>query len=124
MSKATETLREQLLAQMKDQLDAFLEERSDRRDMSMSEMEDLVGKLQAELMQKLMQMLVHENQAETNGLCPDCDGKLRYKGKKPKQVITVRGEVTVDRDYYECEACKSGYFPPGSPTELELDRLQ
>ena len=124
MSKKTEILREQLLAQMTDQLDALLEKRGDRRDMSMSEMEDLVGKLQADLMQQLMQTLIQENQAETNGLCPDCGGKLRYKGKKPKQVITVRGEVTVDRDYYKCEACESGYFPPGPPTELELDRLQ
>jgi hypothetical protein len=27
--------------------------------------------------------------------------------------VTLRGEVEVERDYYYCDTCKRGYFPPG-----------
>ena len=60
-----------------------------------------------------MQELVDEAQTQGNGLCPDCGGKLRHKGKKLKRVVTVRGEVEVERDYYHCAQCGTGYFPPG-----------
>jgi len=46
-------------------------------------------------------------------MCPTCAGKLRYKGKRKRRVVTVRGEIEVERDYYVCTACGAGYFPPG-----------
>jgi uncharacterized protein with PIN domain len=79
----------------------------------MSEMEDLVGDFELEIRQSLLQELVTDVQQTHTGLCEKCAGKLRYKGKKPKQVVTLRGEVKVERDYYQCETCGSGYFPPG-----------
>ena len=44
--------------------------------------------------------------------CPQCGGKLKAKGKRPKWVLTQAGEVQIERDYYYCEACKTGFFPP------------
>jgi uncharacterized protein with PIN domain len=43
--------------------------------------------------------------------CPQCGGKLKAKGKRPKWVLTQAGEVQVERDYYYCEQCKTGFFP-------------
>jgi YgiT-type zinc finger domain-containing protein len=60
-----------------------------------------------------MQELVDEAQAQGASLCPGCEGKLRYKGKGSKRVVTLRGEVEVKRDYDGCNACGTGYFPPG-----------
>jgi len=43
--------------------------------------------------------------------CPQCGGKLKAKGKRRKWVLTQAGEVQVERDYYYCEQCKTGFFP-------------
>jgi hypothetical protein len=37
---------------------------------------------------------------------------LRNKGKRKKWVLTLRGETDVERNYYHCETCRKGYFPP------------
>jgi YgiT-type zinc finger domain-containing protein len=106
-------LKARLLAQAETVFEQLLEQKAGRRDLSLSEMEDLVGTLEVELRQAVMQTLVEESQAEGPGLCPACGGKLRHKGKRRKQVVTVRGEVTVERDYYVCTECGAGHFPPG-----------
>ena len=112
MSADSNDLEARLLKQAQVAIHKLLEEKGERRDLSMSEMEDLVGALEVNLRQGLMQEMVDEAQSQATGLCPSCGGKLRYKGKKPKQVVTLRGEVKVERDYYHCERCKRGYFPP------------
>ena len=50
--------------------------------------------------------------ASGNDSCPRCGGKLKAKGKRSKWVLTQAGEVRVERDYYYCEQCKTGFFPP------------
>lgn len=45
--------------------------------------------------------------------CPECGQEMHYKGLKSKQVVTETGEVTLERAYYYCETCRSGFFPPG-----------
>jgi len=79
----------------------------------MSEMEDLVGGFEIEIRQSLLQEMVVDAQQTRPSLCETWGGKLRHKNKKPKQVVTLRGEVQVERDYYQCEKCKRGYFPHG-----------
>lgn len=91
----------------------MLEQKAGRRDLSMSEMENLVGEFELEVRQSLLQEIVADAQERQSGLCETCGGKLRYKGKKAKRVVSLRGEVTVERDYYQCETCGTGYFPPG-----------
>jgi uncharacterized protein with PIN domain len=108
-----EDLEVRLLKQAEKAIRHLLEQKGERRDLSMSEMEDLVGELEIDLRQALMQELVDEAQARDGGLCVECGGKLRYKGKKAKRVVTLRGEVEIERDYYRCETCQRGYFPPG-----------
>jgi YgiT-type zinc finger domain-containing protein len=113
MSTTADDLEKRLQKRAQAALEKLLEHKAERRDMSMSEMEDLVGGFEIELRQSFMQELVADAQATQHGLCEACGGKLRYKGKKSKQVVTVRGEVAVERDYYQCERCGTGYFPPG-----------
>ena len=47
----------------------------------------------------------------TTGTDPECSGQLKRKGKRLKWVFTQAGEVQVERDYYYCEQCKTGFFP-------------
>lgn len=112
MSTTSDDLEKRLQKRAQEALEQLLEQRAGRRDLSMSEMEDLVGDFEIEIRQSLMQEMVADAQATQHGLCETCGGKLRYKGKKSKQVVTVRGEIKVERDYYQCERCSTGYFPP------------
>lgn len=54
------------------------------------------------------------NTPPTSGseMCPECGGTLKAKGKRSKWVLTQAGEVQVERDYYYCAQCKTGFFPP------------
>ena len=113
MSTNRDELEARLLQQAEKAIHNMLEQKNGRRDLSMSEMENLVGALEIDLRQALMQELVDETQRQAVGLCADCGGKLRYKGKKTKPIVTLRGEMEVERDYYDCETCERGYFPPG-----------
>jgi len=113
MSTPSDDLKKRLQKRANRAIEKLLEQKGDRRDLSMDEMEDLVGEFELEVRQSLMQEIIEDTQETQVGLCETCSGKLRYKGKKPKQVVTLRGEVTVERDYYQCETCDSGYFSPG-----------
>jgi hypothetical protein len=41
----------------------------------------------------------------------DCGGQARFAGRHAKTITTVLGEMTLQRAYYHCAACKSGFFP-------------
>jgi uncharacterized protein with PIN domain len=112
MSTPSDNLEKRLQKRAQEAVEKLLEQKAGRRDLSLSEMEDLVGDFEIEIRQSLMQEMVGDAQASQQGLCGACGGKLRYKGRKSKQVVTVRGELKVERDYYQCERCRTGYFPP------------
>ena len=42
--------------------------------------------------------------------CP-CGGPARYAGRRAKTFTTALGPMTLQRAYYRCEACGSGFFP-------------
>jgi uncharacterized protein with PIN domain len=113
MTSTSDELGKRLQKRAQEAIERLLEQKAGRRDLSMSEMEDLVGEFEADVRQSLMQEIVADAQVDHPGLCEACGGRLRYKGQKPKQVVTMRGEVKVERDYYQCETCGTGYFPPG-----------
>lgn len=106
-------IEERLLKRAEQSISQMLANKAGRRDLSMTEMEDLVGDLERDFRQRVMQELVNESQAKKVERCPHCQGKLRNKGKRKKRIITVRGEVEAERDYCVCVDCGTGYFPPG-----------
>jgi YgiT-type zinc finger domain-containing protein len=112
MQKSETELEERLVTQAQTVIHKLLAQKAGRHDLSMSEMEGLVGDLEKDIGQAMMQALVEDSPVRGSDVCPKCQGKLRYKGKKPKHMITLRGEIEVERDYYLCPACGSGYFPP------------
>ena len=111
MSTTCDDLEKRLQKRAQEAVEKLLEQKAGRRDMSMSEMEDLVGDFEIAIRQSLLQEMVADAQTTQQGLGEACGGKLRYKGKKTKHVVTVRGEVVVERDYYQCERCGTAIFP-------------
>lgn len=112
MTEEHNELKDRMEKHAQSSIEKLLKQKAGRRDLSMTEMEDLIGAFEMDVRRALMQELVDESQTQASGLCPECGEKLRYKGKKRKQVASLRGEVEVERDYYHCAGCGSGYFPP------------
>jgi hypothetical protein len=42
--------------------------------------------------------------------CP-CGEAARYAGRRPKTFTTALGELTLERAYYHCDTCESGFCP-------------
>jgi YgiT-type zinc finger domain-containing protein len=113
MASKREEIKAKLLAEAERAIDEMLGDRQFREDMTLSEIEALVGEAEAKFSQAVTQELIREHPEPKSGFCPECGGKLRYKGKRRKPLVTVRGEIEVERAYYVCQGCGAGYFPPG-----------
>ncbi|MFW5696349.1 MAG: hypothetical protein ACOCXR_01030 [Phototrophicaceae bacterium] len=66
-------------------------------------------------MQETMQKLAETQHAEAPEavMCEVCQVKMQKRGKRKKRVLTARGEIEIERQYYVCPVCKTGHFPPG-----------
>jgi uncharacterized protein with PIN domain len=107
-----EELRTRLLAEVEARLKEAMS--MEGAPQTLSEMEAMTLKIGQAVKERMMQEFVTAA-AEPEGAqrCEACGGKLRRKGKRKKWVATQAGEVQVERDYYYCEACQRGFFPPG-----------
>ena len=123
MPPEKEDLKAKLLAQAEIAIEAMLKDPKVNPQMSLSEMEQAVGVVSANLERQMMQELVARSQAESVKVCARCGGKLRNKGKRRKIVESVRGEIEVERSYYTCVECGTSSFPPRSATWLKRDGL-
>jgi hypothetical protein len=82
MSRDEAELEAQRVAQVRMAITKLLEQKQGRRNLSLSEMERLVGEMDSDLRQAVMETLVEESQTQGQGLCPTCGGKVRHKGKR------------------------------------------
>lgn len=114
MADKQEGLAEELEKEIKKRIGQVVEEAGKRESLTLGEIEQLAERAGRAITKELTAALVEE---EARGLeaphCPECSGKMRYKGKKKRDVVSKTGELRVDRAYYYCEACQTGVFPPG-----------
>lgn len=79
--------------------------------MTLHEREAVIGVSEQAFGERVLGELV--GMQEKQGLrCATCGGQLRNKGKRLKRIVSLRGEVDVQRNSYECATCEQGYFPP------------
>jgi hypothetical protein len=113
MKTKRQSLKERLLQQYAEQLDELFETVDPTSELDLTEIEDSALAIRQRTGEDITQALT-EAQAESpqpDEMCPHCGQKMRYKGKKPKQISTRSGEVVVKRPYYYCETCQKGVFP-------------
>lgn len=106
-----EELRAKLLARAEAAIDVMLQDERLHEKMTLSEIEHLIGGSEADFRQAALEEIIAMQQ-ETPTTCPLCGGALANKGKRCKQVVSLRGETTIERTYYQCQQCGRGYFPP------------
>jgi len=83
MPEQSDELKKRLQDRANEAIEKLLAPKGRRRDLSMDEMEDLVGEFGLEIRQSLMQEMATDAKETSWGLCETYGGKLRYKGKSP-----------------------------------------
>jgi len=115
MPTPKERLKDRLLKQYETQVDKLLEQLDPSAELDLGEIEEAALAVRQKTGEEITQALA-ETQAQ-NPLpelpCPTCGEPMRYKGKKPKQISSRSGEMTLERAYYYCGNCQRGVFPPG-----------
>ena len=114
MSQKREELETKLMAKSKEAIQKLLDNQKPKEDLTLSDLEISVGQFGDDLLQAVMQEMVSDaSETERQGLeCPTCQKAMRYKGRKSKRMVTLRGDIEIERDYYYCETCRRGLFPP------------
>jgi YgiT-type zinc finger domain-containing protein len=112
MATKRDELKAALMARAEAAIEHMLKDERLHERMTRSEIEAVVGPPEAAFRQAALEEIIglQKSSAKT---CPLCGGGLENKGKRPKQVVSLRGETTVERTYYHCQDCGQGYFPPG-----------
>jgi len=66
------------------------------------------------IMRETLQGVSQHEQEEPSGvMCEVCQVAMHKRGKRKKRVVTKRGEIELERQYYVCPQCGHGAFPPG-----------
>lgn len=107
-------LEKQLRAKAEEAIHTLLEALPDRADLTMADMEELIGKMGQDIMRETMQgVSQHEQDEPSLVICQACQVQMQRRGKRKKRVVTKRGEIELERQYYVCAQCGRGAFPPG-----------
>lgn len=111
-----QALKDKLVQDLEGRVEAYLDWYESVEDIKFRDVEEQVLKTRKHMGVRLVQTLVEEEAAGTGkaSACPVCGQKLRGKGKKEKVIVSLAGEVKVERDYYYCPHCRRGFFPPRS----------
>jgi uncharacterized protein with PIN domain len=116
MTRSQEELKRELMAKAEAVIDELLAKRKDPREATLSDIERAVLVAGQRLEQELTASLVEESAAQVEGewpRCLECGERMKAKGKRTKRLVTEKGEVRLEREYYYCGACRKGVFPPG-----------
>jgi hypothetical protein len=125
MSPDKERLKAQLMAEAEAAIDRLLAGVSEQEDLQLSDIERLVRAAGQRMMQGFTGDLVAAAaQEEEERACPVCGRRMRYKGRKGRDLVTETGEVRFERGYYYCPSCRQGFFPPRPTLGAEPDDLQ
>lgn len=111
MPSQREALKARLLARAEAAIDDMLNDERLGEKMTFSDIEQVIGGSEGNFRRGALEELIAMQQASVS-TCPLCGGRLENKGKRRKQVVSLRGEAQIERHYYLCETCGQGYFPP------------
>jgi len=118
--KLTRAQKEAKLRKVTEELiQQMLEWEDENKAPNLTQMEDEVLMLRQRFGQELVAVMVGGQEAEQpveNPKCEKCGAEMRTKGDKERSIESRLGGLTIERGYYYCACCKSGFFPPGQAT--------
>lgn len=114
MTSKREELEEKLVGQVREAIRKLLDELPEAEKVTLSDMERATGVMGHRVMQETLQQLVKRDEGKKAEIwCEACGVRMTARGRRRKRVVTVRGEVEIERHYYICPVCGQGRFPPG-----------
>ena len=115
-------LKAEMMAAAEEVNEKLLAGRKEKEELSLGDIERLVRQAGQDVMGELTGTLAQaEAQGGESRECPECGRKMRYKGRKKRELVTETGEVSLERGYYYCPKCQKGVFPPGPTMGTERD---
>jgi predicted RNA-binding Zn-ribbon protein involved in translation (DUF1610 family) len=116
---------EEWKAQVRAAADKAIEEMLAKKPASeqirLSDIERLVLEAREKIGAAVLVGMVEQEAGRAVEVCPECGGRLQYRGQRSRRVVTAAGEVEVERAYYSCSACGQMLFPPGSAVGLKRE---
>jgi len=105
-----------MMEEMEVLLDEYLDWYESETDVKFCDVEEAVLQIRQKMGAKLAEAVVEAENWGSAGreICSDCGQEMRNKGIKGKTIVSMVGEVKLNRGYYYCPHCQSGHFPPGS----------
>lgn len=67
----------------------------------------------------LLETLLNDEEVSESRQPCACGGQARYAGKRSKKIVTMLGEVVVERSYYHCKRCGEGVAPRDQRLDVE-----
>jgi hypothetical protein len=55
--------------------------------------------------------------------CPQCKEAARFVSYRPKTIVSLVGDIRIERGYYNCSHCRTGHFPWDELLRLSPQRL-
>jgi hypothetical protein len=125
MRQNKEELKARLMTEAEATIDKLLAGASETEELQLSDIERLARSAGQRMMERFTVGLVEaEAEAEESDECPQCKGRMRYKGRRGRNLVAETGEVRLEREYYYCPTCRKGFFPPRPKMGTEQDDLQ
>jgi len=127
MKHSRDQVKAELLAEAEAVIDELLEWDESTPTPTLTQLEDVLLKLRQRLSEHMAEVVLREQEATRpvpGPICPTCHQELGYKGMKEVTVEGRLGLLRLERSYHYCNRCKSGFFPPGSPTGAAGEALE
>ena len=113
MTERDKDLKARLMAEAEKAIEKLMTNRSEKEELTLSDIEQLVRATGKRVMERFTGELVAvEAKKPQSRICPECGRKMRYKGEKARDLVTDTGDVRLERAYYYCPICREGVFPP------------
>lgn len=93
--------------------------------ISLGELESAVKADSLKIAGRILQQKLNTDNSDYRGpsLPCQCGGTARYVGRRPKNVTSVLGDLILERAYYHCSTCGTGFSPRDRALGLDQGSL-
>ena len=116
MKRSRGQIKAEMMRKAEEEIERLLDWQAGSAKPTLTQLENEVLAARRALSEEMVQVLLKGEEVREPSeapLCAGCGQAMENKGKQPKVVESRVGRVLLERDYYYCERCGAGFFPPG-----------
>ena len=114
MKRTRSEIKSTLLAQIEDELDKALDWQENAKSPNLTAFENRILSIRKSVGIKVLQEVLKDEESDlpVETECTTCKSPMKRKGKRPQIIETRLGALKLEREYFYCETCREGFFPP------------